>query len=249
MSQFSIQEKRDFALHMRQNPTEAEALLWNRLCRKRIGYRFERQKLIYGYIVDFYCGTARLAIEVDGSVHKIEDVAANDEQKEIILAEHNIGLLRFSNQEVTDLSSMVLTNVRRECDYRMQQKTPLKGVGFPFRSSSGDFAPVPLPAVGAERNQQLSRNSLPQKSLPRKPVRQSPAKPVDIPENQRITPTEWKAFAKKVNQFAGRRSLAIPYEPPALQKAWEQKHKLAEYLKKKQATSLPLNPTQEDKSA
>src|SRR5437016_5666666 len=120
--QYNLAEKMAFARQMRKAPTQTEAILWDHLRKNQVGYSFQRQRVIYGYIVDFWCPKARLAIEVDGSVHEKQEVMANDEQKEQALASYNIALLRFSNDEVLLHLKIVLANIKRECDYRMQQQ-------------------------------------------------------------------------------------------------------------------------------
>ena len=68
----------EFAPQMRNNPTDAERLLWNRLRNRRLeGWRFLRQKVIGNAIVDFVCPKAKLIIEVDGGQHD-EQRAADD---------------------------------------------------------------------------------------------------------------------------------------------------------------------------
>mgnify|MGYP001770978009 FL=1 len=58
------------ARQMRREPTPAEDKLWQKLRHKQIlGYKFRRQHTIDRFIVDFYCGEARLVVEVDGEVH------------------------------------------------------------------------------------------------------------------------------------------------------------------------------------
>ena len=55
----------------RQEPTAAEAAAWALLRNRRcLGLKFRRQHVIRGFIVDFYCVELRLAIEVDGTVHR-----------------------------------------------------------------------------------------------------------------------------------------------------------------------------------
>ena len=57
---------------LRNNMTDAEQLLWQRLRRKQIlGLQFYRQKPILNFIVDFYCPAASLVIECDGGQHYI----------------------------------------------------------------------------------------------------------------------------------------------------------------------------------
>ena len=54
-----------FARKLRKNQTQAEKLLWERLRKDKLGVRFLRQKPLGPYIVDFYCASARLSIELD----------------------------------------------------------------------------------------------------------------------------------------------------------------------------------------
>ncbi|MBS3162483.1 DUF559 domain-containing protein [Candidatus Woesearchaeota archaeon] len=55
---------------MRQNQTESERILWEEIRCKKLGFKFRRQCIITGWIVDFYCSELRLVIEVDGDYHK-----------------------------------------------------------------------------------------------------------------------------------------------------------------------------------
>ena len=58
---------RNRARQLRKRLTTAEQLLWRRLRRRQIlGVQFNRQKVIAGYIVDFYAFRAGLVIEIDG---------------------------------------------------------------------------------------------------------------------------------------------------------------------------------------
>lgn len=59
-----------FARFHRKHPTRSEALLWSALRKRQLGPRFRRQHpFAVGFIVDFYCPSYRLVVEVDGSVH------------------------------------------------------------------------------------------------------------------------------------------------------------------------------------
>jgi len=54
----------------RKLPTKSESLVWNMILRdKNLWYRFLRQKLIWNYIVDFYCASLWLVIEIDWETH------------------------------------------------------------------------------------------------------------------------------------------------------------------------------------
>lgn len=71
--------KRAFAKSLRANATEAERKLWALLRGRHLGgYRFRRQQPIGPYIVDFFCPSARLVVELDGSQHSKDEVLAYD---------------------------------------------------------------------------------------------------------------------------------------------------------------------------
>ena len=58
---------------MRKEPTKVEALLWNRLLKRQLGgLKFRRQHIIHHIIVDIYCPSMKLAIEIDGPVRDVQ---------------------------------------------------------------------------------------------------------------------------------------------------------------------------------
>ncbi len=100
------------ARELRKNMTDAEKLFWSRTKRKQIsGFQFYRQKIIEGYIVDFYCPTAKLVIEIDGGQHYSEKEQRNDEVRDQRLASLGLKVLRFSNLEVLQNIEGVLEQV------------------------------------------------------------------------------------------------------------------------------------------
>jgi cyclase len=89
-----------FAAFLRKNLTEAEKHLWERLRKKSIGLRFKCQHPTWIYVVDFYCHEIKLIIEVDGSVHLIEEIHANDKDRESNLTSFGLHIIRFTNDMV-----------------------------------------------------------------------------------------------------------------------------------------------------
>ena len=64
----------DRARDMRKALTPPEARLWNALRRRAVGgLKFRRQHPIGPFIVDFFCPSAQLIVEVDGSLHTLAD--------------------------------------------------------------------------------------------------------------------------------------------------------------------------------
>jgi len=86
---------------LRNNMTDAEQMLWQRLRRKQIlGLQFYRQKPILNFIVDFYCPTANLVIECDGGQHYTAEGLEADRVRDEVLAELGLIVLRFDNRQI-----------------------------------------------------------------------------------------------------------------------------------------------------
>ena len=101
------------ALVMRQNPTEAECVLWQYLRRRQInGLHFRRQHPIGRFIVDFYCAKARLVIEVDGSVHDEPGHDEYDQERQAYLESLGLRVLRCRNEDVIQNVDVALESIR-----------------------------------------------------------------------------------------------------------------------------------------
>ena len=84
---------------MRKPMTKHEALLWYRFLRT-YRPRFQRQKTIGSYIVDFYCHEAKLVVELDGAQHYEENAKGYDAVRTEFLSAAGIEVLRFPNAAV-----------------------------------------------------------------------------------------------------------------------------------------------------
>ncbi len=74
----------EFAKNLRENPTEAESVLWTYLSNKRQkGIRFKRQHPVKYFIADFYCHSEKIVIEVDGGSH--QNRAEYDQERDYII--------------------------------------------------------------------------------------------------------------------------------------------------------------------
>ena len=104
--------KFDCARRMRLAPTEAEARLWTMLRGKSEGVRFRRQSILYGWIVDFWCPSRRIAVEADGSIHEKPDQMAADAHRDQCLMRHGIRVLRLSNGEILNRPMTALEKIR-----------------------------------------------------------------------------------------------------------------------------------------
>jgi len=96
------ESKRILAYGMRHNLTPAEQTLWEELRGSKLGAHFRRQQVVDGFILDFYCHSSRLAVEVDGDVHNTAERSAYDAERDRILGYRGLRLLRFKNAEVMD---------------------------------------------------------------------------------------------------------------------------------------------------
>ena len=95
------QQLKSLARELRNNMTPVERKLWLRIRRKQVdGCQFYRQRIIGNYIVDFYCHSAKLVIEVDGSQHYKYEAKRKDEIRDSFLADLGLIVLRFSNRDV-----------------------------------------------------------------------------------------------------------------------------------------------------
>jgi very-short-patch-repair endonuclease len=92
------------ANRLRKEMTKAEACLWKYVLRagKMKGFQFRRQRPVLIYIADFMCKELMLIIEVDGSIHQLEDVMKIDLERQKALEEAGFTLLRFTNEEVLE---------------------------------------------------------------------------------------------------------------------------------------------------
>ncbi len=107
-------EKSILARHLRQNMTEAEKTLWQRLRANRLGgWHFRRQQIIAGFIVDFYCHKAGLIVELDGNIHNQQ--IEYDKERENILKELGLQVIRIPNQAVIDDIDIVLERILEVC--------------------------------------------------------------------------------------------------------------------------------------
>ena len=81
---------------LRKNATDAANLLWHILGNRQFGgFKFRRQVFFQGYILDFYCHTASLVIELDGGGHLEESQTSYDEARTEYLDSYGLRVIRF----------------------------------------------------------------------------------------------------------------------------------------------------------
>jgi very-short-patch-repair endonuclease len=102
--------------------TDAERELWFHLRAGRLlGLKFRRQHPFPPYILDFYCATARLVVELDGSHHD----ASVDARRTEFLQHHGLTVLRFWDNDVLTSTDAVLEAILSATGDRTLTPTPL----------------------------------------------------------------------------------------------------------------------------
>jgi very-short-patch-repair endonuclease len=83
------------ARHLRKEMTLPEVILWAELRKRPADLKFRRQHPAGQYVLDFYCASARLAIEVDGEAHSRGDRPAKDQARDTWCEREGVRVLRL----------------------------------------------------------------------------------------------------------------------------------------------------------
>ena len=87
------------AKSLRKSMTKQEKHLWYDFLSK-YPVKIYRQRIIDGFIADFYCHKARLVIEIDGSQHYTPEGKEYDKFRSGILNQRGLHVIRFTNTDV-----------------------------------------------------------------------------------------------------------------------------------------------------
>ena len=107
-----------FAKQLRQAQTPWERKLWY-LFLNKYPVRFQRQKCIDQYIVDFYCFKAKLVIELDGGGHYDPEAEKRDAYRTKVLEGYGLKVLRFCNIDIDKNFYSVCTVIDEEVKKRI----------------------------------------------------------------------------------------------------------------------------------
>jgi very-short-patch-repair endonuclease len=151
-------EKTAFAKEMRKNPTPWETKIWNKIRQLRLpataknGRRgqkvWKRQVVIGGYIVDFYCPRAKVAVELDGKQHNRKLDAIRDER----IRQFGVRVLRFTNVDVDKRFWYVIAQIQLVYpSARFAQ--------FPQHSSSSSNKKIGSPCCDDEHGGKVDKSS------------------------------------------------------------------------------------------
>ncbi|WP_308514530.1 endonuclease domain-containing protein [Sphingomonas flavescens] len=112
---------------LRRKMTLPEVFLWQALRRNPSGLKFRRQHPTGPYVLDFFCGDARLAVEVDGEAHSRGDRPKRDDHRDAWLREAGIDTLRVRAADVLSDLDAVLRYIVSEATSRLPLHHPAGG--------------------------------------------------------------------------------------------------------------------------
>ena len=121
---------KEFSKANRQNPTEAEATLWEELRNSKLGHKIRRQHAIGVFIADFVCLDKRLVIEIDGEYH-LQNKDFDAERTEFLNSK-GFQVIRFTNDQVKTNLKAVLVEIKKSLD-----NSPSLGDSVPLSPGEG----------------------------------------------------------------------------------------------------------------
>ena len=122
MEQVPLKKKNELlnvARNLRRNMTRQEKHLWYDFLRY-YPIKIYKQRIIDHFIADFYCHSARLVIELDGSQHYTSQGKAHDAARTEILEKYGIYVLRFSNKDIDENFEGVCRTIDRVIQKRIE---------------------------------------------------------------------------------------------------------------------------------
>ena len=105
--------KKQLAKELRQKMTPEEKILWHYLRDGKLGFKFRRQQVIEGFIIDYYCHEVGLILEIDGGIHETQK--DYDAKRDQILQNRNMHVLRITNQELQTNRYQTIALIRNTC--------------------------------------------------------------------------------------------------------------------------------------
>ncbi|VXC77037.1 endonuclease domain-containing protein [Sphingomonas sp. AX6] len=121
------------ARKLRKAMSLPEVLLWQALRRRPDGLKFRKQHPSDVYTLDFYCGDARLAIEVDGEAHSRGNRPVRDAARDAWFERHGIATLRIPASEVLQDLDAVIHHIVHTARARLPLHHPAVPGGPPPR--------------------------------------------------------------------------------------------------------------------
>ena len=99
------------AKSLRENPTKAEEVLWNKLKSRNLnGFKFRFQVPYDSFILDFLCSSHKLIIEIDGEYHNFQK--EHDKERDEYFEAKGYKILRIKNEKVMNDIDKVLGRIK-----------------------------------------------------------------------------------------------------------------------------------------
>ncbi len=108
-----------------------EVLLWQRLRLEPHGVKFRRQHPMLGYVLDFYCARAKLAVEIDGEAHDCGDRPGRDDRRDAALVAHGLTMLRMPARDVladVEAAAEAIVAAALPLHHRLRRRSPSPSV-------------------------------------------------------------------------------------------------------------------------
>ena len=87
-------------------------MLWEELKKLRdVGLHFRRQHSFDWFIVDFYCKSLKLVIEIDGKIHEREDIKLQDIARQKLIEQYGVTFLRVTNSQVYENTEIIINKI------------------------------------------------------------------------------------------------------------------------------------------
>ena len=107
------------ARKLRSEMTLPETLLWQELRKRPGSFKFRRQHPAGDFVIDFYCASVKLAVEVDGRAHDSADAALRDANRAAFLRARGIATTRIPAMAILDDVEPVVTRLVEICRRRI----------------------------------------------------------------------------------------------------------------------------------
>jgi len=120
--------------------TSAERLLWAMVRNRKLdGWKFRRQAVVAGSVVDFYCAELALVVELDGGVHRLTE--AEDAVRDRKLAEAGFHVVRLGNETfLRNPDALKVVMIRRAEEIGICPAQPTGSAGhLLFQREKGDL--------------------------------------------------------------------------------------------------------------
>ncbi|MBQ8768878.1 MAG: endonuclease domain-containing protein [Oscillospiraceae bacterium] len=108
----------EHARKLRQDMTPQERKLWY-LFLQKYPVKIYKQRIIGSYIADFYCASAKLVIEVDGSQHYFEKEQQKDTNRSAYFESLGLHVIRYSNADINERFDRVCESIHQHIQSKL----------------------------------------------------------------------------------------------------------------------------------